>query len=153
MARVLQTPEILAPAGDEDCLKAAVAAGADAVYFGLSDGFNARARAANFAPEDLPRTFDYLHERGVQMRNQEVIRSASAPVQAAREQQRLSRYPSVSSSLTSSEVADRLDSAFTAYSVSRIPSQPMLPQACECGLRVSPLPRSAIVRPALAGTR
>jgi putative protease len=58
-------PEILAPAGDEDCLKAAVGAGADAVYFGLSTGFNARARTTNFAPEDLRRVFDYLHEHGV----------------------------------------------------------------------------------------
>jgi len=58
-------PEILAPAGDETCLRAAVGAGADAVYFGLSSGFNARAKAANFAPEDLPRVFGFLHEHGV----------------------------------------------------------------------------------------
>lgn len=57
--------EILAPAGDEDCLRAAVGAGADAVYFGLSVGFNARAKAPSFTPEDLPRVFGYLHERGV----------------------------------------------------------------------------------------
>src|SRR3954468_24817398 len=60
-----ERPEILAPAGDEDCLKAAVGAGADAVYFGLSQGFNARARTTNFAAEDLPRVFDYLHTHGV----------------------------------------------------------------------------------------
>jgi len=41
-------PEILAPAGDRPALAAALAAGADAVYFGLDDGFNARARAVNF---------------------------------------------------------------------------------------------------------
>ena len=40
-------PEVLAPAGDDAALRAAVLAGADAVYFGLS-GFNARARAKNF---------------------------------------------------------------------------------------------------------
>jgi putative protease len=57
--------EILAPAGDEDCLRAAVGAGADAVYFGLSVGFNARAKAPSFAPGDLRRVFDWLHERGV----------------------------------------------------------------------------------------
>ncbi|HVY60182.1 MAG TPA: U32 family peptidase, partial [Planctomycetota bacterium] len=56
--------EILAPAGDEDCLRAAVGAGADAVYFGLSSGFNARAKAANFAPENLADVFGWLHERG-----------------------------------------------------------------------------------------
>ena len=44
-----QKPELLAPAGDWECLKAAVTAGADAVYFGLP-AFNARLRA-----ENLPR--------------------------------------------------------------------------------------------------
>ncbi|MCA9048256.1 MAG: hypothetical protein KDA89_05980, partial [Planctomycetaceae bacterium] len=37
--------ELLAPAGDRDCIHAAVENGADAVYFGLDTGFNARARA------------------------------------------------------------------------------------------------------------
>src|SRR6516162_750085 len=46
-------PELLAPAGDWECLRAAVANGADAVYFGLSK-FNARHRAANFTPQELP---------------------------------------------------------------------------------------------------
>ena len=66
MVKALPKPELLAPAGDEDSLKAAVAAGADAVYFGLRGGFNARARADNFAAADLPRVFDFLHARGVQ---------------------------------------------------------------------------------------
>ena len=66
MARMLDKPELLAPAGDEESLRAAVAAGADAVYFGLRGGFNARARADNFAAADLPRIFDYLHAKGVQ---------------------------------------------------------------------------------------
>ena len=48
-------PELLAPAGDWDCVRAAIENGADAVYFGLDVGFNARARAANFPLEDLPR--------------------------------------------------------------------------------------------------
>ena len=48
------TPELLAPAGDWDCVQAAIENGADAVYFGLDCGFNARARAANFAVDDLP---------------------------------------------------------------------------------------------------
>ena len=43
----LRHPEILAPAGDDAAMRAAVRAGADAVYFGLQ-GFNARARAKNF---------------------------------------------------------------------------------------------------------
>jgi U32 family peptidase len=66
MARMLEKPELLAPAGDEESLRAAVAAGADAVYFGLRGGFNARARADNFAASDLPRIFDFLHSKGVE---------------------------------------------------------------------------------------
>ena len=66
MAKRLARPELLAPAGDEESLRAAVAAGADAVYFGLRGGFNARARADNFAVEDLPRVFEFLHRKGVQ---------------------------------------------------------------------------------------
>lgn len=57
-------PEVLAPAGDEECLRAAVRAGADAVYFGVQ-AFNARARAANFALGELPRVLDLLHGAGV----------------------------------------------------------------------------------------
>ena len=66
MATLLDKPELLAPAGEEESLRAAVAAGADAVYFGLRGGFNARARADNFAVEELPRIFDFLHRKGVQ---------------------------------------------------------------------------------------
>jgi U32 family peptidase len=66
MAKLLEKPELLAPAGDEESLKAAVAAGADAVYFGLRGGFNARARADNFPVSDLTRVFDFLHSRNVQ---------------------------------------------------------------------------------------
>ena len=56
-------PELLAPARDWDCLKAAVTAGADAVYFGLP-AFNARLRAENFTEADLPLVMEYLHARG-----------------------------------------------------------------------------------------
>lgn len=45
-------PELLAPAGDLDCLKAAVSAGADAVYFG-GQKFNARSHAGNLSVEDI----------------------------------------------------------------------------------------------------
>jgi hypothetical protein len=51
--RLACRPEVLAPAGGWPQMRAAVENGADAVYFGLSD-FNARARAANFDPEELP---------------------------------------------------------------------------------------------------
>ncbi len=58
------TPELLSPAGNWDCARAAVAAGADAIYFGLPD-FNARLRADNFTTGDLPALMDYLHRHGV----------------------------------------------------------------------------------------
>jgi len=57
-------PEVLAPAGDWDCAKAAVENGADAIYFGL-ERFNARMRARNFTVADLPRLMEFLHSRGV----------------------------------------------------------------------------------------
>ena len=51
---MMNTPEILAPAGDFTCLQAAIDAGADAVYFGLGT-FNMRARSGvNFRDGDLP---------------------------------------------------------------------------------------------------
>jgi putative protease len=57
-------PEVLAPAGDEACLIAAIQSGADAVYFGIR-GHNARARANNFDVADLPRIMATLHAAGV----------------------------------------------------------------------------------------
>ena len=57
--------ELLSPAGDWDCAHAAVENGADAVYFGLQGGFNARARAANFRSEELPELLAFLHRHGV----------------------------------------------------------------------------------------
>ena len=57
-------PELLAPAGDWDCARAAVENGADAIYFGL-DKFNARMRANNFTEADLPGLMAFLHRRGV----------------------------------------------------------------------------------------
>ena len=59
-----QKPEILAPAGDEASLAAALASGADAVYFGLDGGFNARARAANFSLATLAATVASVHRAG-----------------------------------------------------------------------------------------
>ena len=58
-------PELLAPAGDWDCIRAAVENGADAVYFGLEDGFNARARATNFDLNNIAEIMLFLHRRGV----------------------------------------------------------------------------------------
>ncbi|HEY4417283.1 MAG TPA: DUF3656 domain-containing protein [Verrucomicrobiae bacterium] len=59
-----QLPELLAPAGDWECAKAAVENGADAIYFGL-EKFNARMRAHNFTEADLPKLMEFLHRRGV----------------------------------------------------------------------------------------
>jgi U32 family peptidase len=56
-------PELLSPAGNWDCVRAAVAAGADAVYFGLPE-FNARLRADNFRREELPELMGFLHAHG-----------------------------------------------------------------------------------------
>ncbi len=58
-------PELLAPAGDLECARAAVENGADAVYFGLDVGFNARVRATNIDEAQLPKLMHMLHERGV----------------------------------------------------------------------------------------
>jgi len=57
-------PEVLAPAGTPEALRAAVRAGADAVYFGLQ-AFNARARAQNFDDAALGETMADLHANGV----------------------------------------------------------------------------------------
>jgi len=57
-------PELLAPAGDWECARAAVENGADAIYFGL-EKFNARMRAHNFTESDLPELMEFLHRRGV----------------------------------------------------------------------------------------
>ncbi|PZE19252.1 DUF3656 domain-containing U32 family peptidase [Paenibacillus xerothermodurans] len=56
--------ELLAPAGDWDCLRAAVANGADAVFFGV-EKFNARARANNFHTDELSDIMSFLHLYGV----------------------------------------------------------------------------------------
>ena len=56
--------ELLAPAGDWECLRAAVANGADAVYFGMPR-FNARMRADNFRNDELPEVVAFLHSHGV----------------------------------------------------------------------------------------
>ena len=57
--------ELLAPAGNWDCARAAVENGADAIYFGLEVGFNARARAANFHLDRLDELMAMLHRQGV----------------------------------------------------------------------------------------
>src|SRR5437763_8944679 len=62
--QAIACPELLAPAGDWECARAAVENGADAIYFGL-ERFNARMRAQNFTAADLPKLTEFLHRRGV----------------------------------------------------------------------------------------
>lgn len=52
--------ELLSPAGNEACLKAALSAGADAAYAG-ADRFGARAYAGNFTREGFVRALDTMH--------------------------------------------------------------------------------------------
>ncbi|MGQ1948790.1 peptidase U32 family protein [Geofilum sp. OHC36d9] len=58
--------ELLAPGGDVDAIKAAVAAGANAVYCGL-DRFNARNRATNISFETLQGILRLAHENNCQV--------------------------------------------------------------------------------------
>ena len=55
--------EILAPAGSMECLRAAVAAGADAIYLGGTK-FGARAYAQNLSEEDLVQAIEYVGIHG-----------------------------------------------------------------------------------------
>lgn len=56
--------ELLAPAGDFECLQAAVQNGADSVYFG-GNLFNARASATNFDADELEKAINYCALRNV----------------------------------------------------------------------------------------
>ena len=59
-------PEILAPAGNAESLRAAVSNGANAVYLGLKD-FSARAKASNFSLDELSDAIAYAHIFGVKV--------------------------------------------------------------------------------------
>ncbi len=59
-------PEILAPAGDPLSFRAALAAGADAVYLGMAR-FNARGRAERFKGVELGSCIATAHERGARV--------------------------------------------------------------------------------------
>lgn len=63
-APTVSRPELLAPAGNWECARAAVANGADAIFFGMPR-FNARLRADNFTEADLPALMTFLHQHGV----------------------------------------------------------------------------------------
>jgi len=59
-------PELLSPCGSPEAVKAAVKAGADAVYLG-GEQFNARMGAKNFTPDALRSVIDYCHKAGVKV--------------------------------------------------------------------------------------
>ena len=59
-------PELLAPAGSPEALRAAVQNGADAVYLGWGE-FNARRSAKNFSDEEFEEALAYCHARGVRV--------------------------------------------------------------------------------------
>ena len=63
MSKNRNIPELLAPAGSEDSLFAALAAGADAVYFG-GQGFSNRMRAKNFTDESIKKAISLAHDAG-----------------------------------------------------------------------------------------
>jgi U32 family peptidase len=62
----MKLPELLAPAGSPEALKAAIAAGADAVYLS-GKRFGARKFAANFDERELKEAVDYTHLRRVKV--------------------------------------------------------------------------------------
>src|SRR5512145_1311553 len=59
-------PELLAPAGSPESLRAAIAAGADAIYLS-GKRFGARKFAANFSDEEITEGIRLAHARGVRV--------------------------------------------------------------------------------------
>jgi len=64
--KIYKPPELLAPAGNFEALKAAVENGADAVYLG-GKLFNARQYAGNFDDDELEKAINFSHVRGVKI--------------------------------------------------------------------------------------
>jgi U32 family peptidase len=62
----MSRPELLAPAGEPRALRAALSAGADAVYFGLHR-WSARAFAGNFGAESVPEAVETAHLYGARV--------------------------------------------------------------------------------------
>ena len=60
-------PELLAPAGGPAAFRAALAAGADAIYCGLGNDFNARRGAANFDDESFRAACHAAHVAGTRV--------------------------------------------------------------------------------------
>lgn len=62
----MKRPELLAPAGNMECLIAAINAGCDAVYIG-GYTFGARSYASNFSDEEIIEAINYAHVYGVKV--------------------------------------------------------------------------------------
>ncbi len=62
----MKKPELLAPAGNMECLIAAIQAGCDAVYIG-GTMFGARSYAGNFNEEEIIEAIEYAHLYGVKI--------------------------------------------------------------------------------------
>ncbi len=62
----MKRPELLAPVGNFDCLKAAIAAGCDAVYLG-GYTFGARNFAGNFSNEEIIEAINLCHLYGIKV--------------------------------------------------------------------------------------
>lgn len=62
----MRKPELLAPAGSFECLKAVIEAGCDAVYLG-GKSFSARSFATNFSDEEIVKAIEYAHLYGVKV--------------------------------------------------------------------------------------
>ncbi|HZJ78648.1 MAG TPA: U32 family peptidase [Clostridia bacterium] len=66
MSRKFNKPELLAPAGDMECLEAVVRFGADAVYIGGAE-FGMRTASKNFDDESLRKAVEHSHKNGVKV--------------------------------------------------------------------------------------
>src|SRR3989344_6053661 len=60
----MKKPELMSPVGNWEMLKAAVDAGADAVYFGIKN-LNMRVNAKNFTVDDLKKITEFCHKNNV----------------------------------------------------------------------------------------
>lgn len=67
MSLLPHVPEILAPVGSDEALDAALVSGADVIYLGLSEGFQARARSTAFSLDRLPQLATRAHLAGVKL--------------------------------------------------------------------------------------
>jgi putative protease len=78
-------PELLAPAGGPEAFDAALAAGADAIFCGFGNDFNARRSAKNFSPEEFEAACRKAHLAGtrVYVTVNVVIRTEELPMALA----------------------------------------------------------------------